>query len=88
MWNVLGEHPAITEERNSVKKKLEILNHSSKVLQKDPELQGIINIDEREEVKKSVHKSHSGMEEIQQQPPSMLNKMPSDPFFGDFSSSG
>lgn len=38
MWNVLGEHPAITEERNNVKKKLEILIHSSKVLQKDPEL--------------------------------------------------
>jgi len=38
MQNVLGEHPAITEERNNVKKKLEILNHSAKVLQKDPEL--------------------------------------------------
>jgi len=32
MQSVLGEHPAITEERNSVKKKLEILVHSAKVL--------------------------------------------------------
>jgi len=32
MHNVLGEHPAITEERNGLKRKLEILNHSSKVL--------------------------------------------------------
>jgi len=32
MQTVLGEHPAITEERNSVKKKLEILKHSSNVL--------------------------------------------------------
>jgi hypothetical protein len=38
MHNVLGEHPAITEERNSLKKRLDILNHSSKILQRDPEL--------------------------------------------------
>ena len=46
MHNVLGEHPAITEEWNAVKRKLEILNHSSKVLQRDPELQGMINIED------------------------------------------
>jgi hypothetical protein len=32
MQNVIGEHPAISEERNILKKKLDILNHSSKVL--------------------------------------------------------
>ena len=29
-----------------MKRKLEILNHSSKVLQRDPELQGMINIED------------------------------------------
>lgn len=38
MENVVGEHPAITEERSILKRKLDILIHSSKVLQRDPEL--------------------------------------------------
>ncbi len=46
MADVLGEHPAITEERNSLKHKLEILKHSSKVLMRDPEITSVIDLDD------------------------------------------
>ena len=46
MADVLGEHPAITEERESLSKKLEILKNSSKVLMRDPEITSVINIEE------------------------------------------
>ena len=46
MADVLGEHPAITEERESLSKKLEILKNSSKVLMRDPEITSVISIDD------------------------------------------
>ena len=42
----LGEHPAITEERNSLTKRLQILNRSSKVLLRDPEITSVLNLDD------------------------------------------
>ena len=46
MADVLGEHPAITEERESLSKKLEILKNSSKVLMRDPEITSVISLDD------------------------------------------
>ena len=44
--DVLGEHPAITEERQNLTKKLKILKNSSKVLLRDPEITSVINLEE------------------------------------------
>jgi hypothetical protein len=62
MADVLGEHPAITEERNSLKHKLEILKHSSKVLMRDPDITSVIDLDERppvREERKEMRESRS-----------------------------
>lgn len=45
--DVLGEHPAITEERNSLTKSLEVLKHSTKVLQRDPDISNVITLDDK-----------------------------------------
>ena len=47
MAEVLGEHPAITEERNSLKRSLEVLKHATKVLQRDPEISNVMSIDSK-----------------------------------------
>lgn len=48
----LGEHPSITEERNKLKGQLDILNHSSKVLMRDPDITAVAQIGMEEEEKK------------------------------------
>jgi len=71
--DVLGEHPAITEERNSLKKKLNILKHSSKVLMRDPEITSVLNLEEvapkKEEEKKFAPPGRSPVNHGQQQRP-------------------
>ena len=52
MAEALGEHPAITEERNKLKGQLEILVHSSKVLMRDPDITAVANFGMEEEEKK------------------------------------
>mmetsp|Transcript_33774 Transcript_33774/g.38909 ORF Transcript_33774/g.38909 Transcript_33774/m.38909 type:complete len:186 (+) Transcript_33774:1738-2295(+) len=47
MSEVLGEHPAITEERNNLTKTLEILKHATKVLQRDPDITNVIALDDK-----------------------------------------
>lgn len=47
MAEVLGEHPAITEERNNLSRTLEVLKHATKVLQRDPDITNVISIDDK-----------------------------------------
>lgn len=44
--NALGEHPTIAEERIKLKKRLEILTRSSKVLLRDPDITNVLQLDE------------------------------------------
>jgi hypothetical protein len=46
MADVLGEHPAITEERNNLTRSLEVLKHATKVLQRDPDISNVITLDD------------------------------------------
>ena len=65
MTEVLGEHPNITEERNRLTQTLRILQQSSNVLQRDPDITNVIPLDDklerdlREEVKESQLKKIS-----------------------------
>lgn len=45
MAEVLGEHPAITEERNSLSHSLAVLKNAVKVLQRDPDISNVITLD-------------------------------------------
>lgn len=47
MADVLGEHPAITEERNELTRTLEILKHATKVLQRDPDITNVLSLDDK-----------------------------------------
>ena len=73
MAEILGEHPAITEERNKLKGTLEVLKHAVKVLQRDPDITNVITLDDklerdlRDETKENASRSNmSG-------PPSMMS---------------
>ncbi|CAI2387254.1 unnamed protein product [Moneuplotes crassus] len=45
--SILGEHPAITEERNDMTKSLEIMKRATKVLQRDPDITNVISFDDK-----------------------------------------
>mmetsp|Transcript_18978 Transcript_18978/g.21809 ORF Transcript_18978/g.21809 Transcript_18978/m.21809 type:complete len:531 (-) Transcript_18978:27-1619(-) len=47
MSDVLGEHPAITEERNNLTRTLEVLKNATKVLQRDPDITNVITLDDK-----------------------------------------
>lgn len=45
MAEVLGEHPAITEERNTLTHSSNVLKHAIKVLQRDPDISNVLTLD-------------------------------------------
>lgn len=47
MSEVLGEHPAITQERNDLSRTCDILKNAAKVLQRDPDITNVITLDEK-----------------------------------------
>lgn len=47
MSEILGEHPAITEERDELKRNLSILKHATKVLQRDPDITNVLTLDDK-----------------------------------------
>jgi dynamin 1-like protein len=71
MSEVLGEHPAITQERDDLSRTSEILKHATKVLQRDPDITNVLSLDDKLEkdlredsnqqalVKKASHTSSS-----------------------------
>lgn len=81
---VLGEHPAITEERNELTKTCETLKHAIKVLQRDPDITNVITLDDklerdlREENKEEMlRKADSNSGSNRRGPPSDLDSQPS-----------
>lgn len=44
---VLGEHPAITEERNKLAETLRVLKNATKVLQRDPDITNVLTLDDK-----------------------------------------
>lgn len=45
--SILGEHPAITQERDEMTKSLEVMKRATKVLQRDPDITNVISLDDK-----------------------------------------
>ena len=70
MHDVLGEHPAITQERDDLTKSLGILKHATKVLQRDPDITNVISLDDKlERDLREESKAQEARRLQQKQPP-------------------
>ena len=91
MSDILGEHPAITEERDKLKKNLGILKHATKVLQRDPDITNVLTLDDK--LERDLREEHK---DIRKQAPPSSNRnhrqdtdsMQAKPGGGDFRQPG
>lgn len=97
--SILGEHPAITEERDDLTKSLAVMKRAIKVLQRDPDITNVISLDDklekdlREENKEQQRRgpppqNRQRQPQAQPQPQPGSNNMSSRPATGSSSGGG